>query len=111
MSEWISVKDRLPDEEARKFIQEKLDGIGYLYPCLLTYKSPNTERIHIVRFYYDVYQRWFVNHGEELCEKDRCIAWMPLPEPPEECEKSNFCSRCGQKIDGEGVQHEVDRTP
>ena len=86
---WILVQERLPDKEADKFIKEKLDGIGYLYPCLLTYRSPNTERIHVVRFYYDVYERWFVNAGEELCDKDRCIAWRPLPEPyrPERSEK------------------------
>lgn len=86
---WIPVEERLPDKEADKFIKEKLDGIGYLYPCLLTYRSPNTERIHVVRFYYDVYERWFVNAGEELCDKDRCIAWRPLPEPyrPERSEE------------------------
>ena len=86
---WIPVEERLPDKEADKFIKEKLDGIGYLYPCLLTYRSPNTERIHVVRFYYDVDERWFVNAGEELCDKDRCIAWRPLPEPyrPERSEK------------------------
>ena len=81
-NEWVSVEDRLPEDEARQFIEDNLDGIGYLYPCLLTYKSPNTERIHVVRFYYDIIKKWFVNNGEELCEKGRCIAWMPLPEPP-----------------------------
>lgn len=80
-NEWISVEDRLPEDEARQYIEGELDGIGYLYPCLLTYKSPNTERIHVVRFYYDIIQKWFVNNGEELCEKGRCIAWMPLPAP------------------------------
>lgn len=80
-NEWVSVEDRLPEDEARQYIEDVLDGIGYLYPCLLTYKSPNTERIHVVRFYYDIIQKWFVNNGEELCEKGRCIAWMPLPAP------------------------------
>lgn len=80
-NEWVSVEERLPEDEARQYIEDDLDGIGYLYPCLLTYKSPNTERIHVVRFYYDIIQRWFVNNGEELCEKSRCIAWMPLPAP------------------------------
>lgn len=79
---WVSVEERLPEDEARQYIEDDLDGIGYLYPCLLTYKSPNTERIHVVRFYYDIIQKWFVNNGEELCEKGRCIAWMPLPAPP-----------------------------
>ena len=82
-NEWVSVEERLPEDEARQYIEDNLDGIGYLYPCLLTYKSPNTERIHVVRFYYDIIQKWFVNNGEELCEKGRCIAWMPLPAPPE----------------------------
>lgn len=80
-NEWVSVEKRLPEDEARQYIEDNLDGIGYLYPCLLTYKSPNTERIHVVRFYYDIIQKWFVNNGEELCEKGRCIAWMPLPAP------------------------------
>ena len=80
-NEWVSVEERLPEDEARQYIEDVLDGIGYLYPCLLTYKSPNTERIHVVRFYYDIIQKWFVNNGEELCEKGRCIAWMPLPAP------------------------------
>lgn len=82
-NEWVSVEERLPEDEARQYIEDDLDGIGYLYPCLLTYKSPNTERIHVVRFYYDIIQKWFVNNGEELCEKGRCIAWMPLPAPPD----------------------------
>ena len=80
-NEWVSVEERLPEEEARQYIKDELDGIGYLYPCLLTYKSPNTERIHVVRFYYDIIQKWFVNNGGMLCEKGRCIAWMPLPAP------------------------------
>ena len=80
-NEWVSVEERLPEDEARQYIEDDLDGIGYLYPCLLTYKSPNTERIHVVRFYYDIIQKWFVNNVEELCEKGRCIAWMPLPAP------------------------------
>lgn len=80
-NEWVNVEERLPEDEARQYIEDDLDGIGYLYPCLLTYKSPNTERIHVVRFYYDIIQKWFVNNGEELCEKGRCIAWMPLPAP------------------------------
>jgi hypothetical protein len=80
-NEWVSVEERLPEDEARQYIEDELDGIGYLYPCLLTYKSPNTERIHVCRFYYDIIQKWFVNNGEELCEKGRCIAWMPLPAP------------------------------
>ena len=81
VGEWIPCSERLPEEEAKEFIKEHLNGIGYLYPCLLTYRSPNTEKINVVRFYYDLYQNWFVNLGEKPCEKDRCLAWQPLPEP------------------------------
>lgn len=78
---WIPVDERLPEEEAKKYVDEELNGIGYLYPCLLTYRSPITERIHVVKFYYDTYDHWFVNAREDVCEKDRCFAWRPLPEP------------------------------
>ena len=81
---WILCRERLPDEEARRYILNNLDGIGYLYPCLLTYRSPNTEKVHAVRFYYDINMQCFVNHGEKMCEKARCIAWKPLPEPYKE---------------------------
>lgn len=81
---WILCSERLPDEEARRYILNNLDGIGYLYPCLLTYRSPNTEKVHAVRFYYDIDMQCFVNHGEKMCEKARCIAWKPLPEPYKE---------------------------
>ena len=84
MDRWIHVEKRLPDDEAENFIQEEVNGVGYLYPCLLAYRSPHTERIHVVRFYYDIHEKWFVNAGEKLCEKDRCIAWQPLPELPKE---------------------------
>ena len=84
VGEWIPCSERLPDEEARQYIINNLDGIGYLYPCLLTYRSPNTEKVHVVRFYYDINMQCFVNHGEKMCEKARCIAWKPLPEPYKE---------------------------
>lgn len=84
VNEWIPCSERLPDEEARQYILNNLDGIGYLYPCLLTYRSPNTEKVHVVRFYYDIDMQCFVNHGGKMCEKARCIAWKSLPEPWEE---------------------------
>lgn len=104
-NEWVSVEERLPEDEARQYIEDDLDGIGYLYPCLLTYKSPNTERIHVVRFYYDIIQKWFVNNGEELCEKSRCIAWMPLPAPydrPRELAQADQRRIRGRTTEGAG---------
>ena len=31
-NEWVSVAKRLPEDEARQYIKDELDGIGYLYP-------------------------------------------------------------------------------
>lgn len=78
---WIPCKERLPEKEAKEYIKNELDGIGYLYPLLLTYRSPNTEKVHVVRFYWNVYDKEFVNNGEKTCDMDRCIAWKPLPGP------------------------------
>lgn len=78
---WIPCKERLPEKEAKEYIENELGGIGYLYPLLLTYRSPNTEKVHVVRFYWNVYDKEFVNNGEKTCDMDRCIAWQPLPEP------------------------------
>ncbi len=76
---WIPVEERLPDKEAREFIDEKLKGIGHLYPCLVTYKNSVTGRVYTALFYYDIRQKWFVNAGENLLH--RVSAWRPRPEP------------------------------
>lgn len=78
---WISVEERLPENEAREYIDAKYGGIGYLYPCLVTYKNPVTRRVYTASFYYDIHQKWFVNIGENLLPRNNVFAWMPLPEP------------------------------
>lgn len=81
---WIPVSDRLPSKEERKeWIDKNLDGLGYLYPCLVTrYSSVNPDRTknnpYVAKHYYDGED--FVNNGEEVCS-EYVIAWMPLPEP------------------------------
>lgn len=86
---WILVGERLPDDEAKEFIDEKYKGFGHLYPCLATYKNPATGRIYTAKFYYDICEKWFVNSGEVLLPKDNVLAWRPLPEPyrPERSEE------------------------
>lgn len=81
VGEWTPCNEKLPDDEAKQYICDVFGGKGSLYPCLLTYQSPNNERIHVVRFYYDIDEQCFVNHAGSLCEKKRCLAWQPLPEP------------------------------
>ena len=60
-----------------------LDGIGYLYPCLVTrYSSINPDRTknnpYVAKHYFDGED--FVNCGEEVCS-EYILAWMPLPQP------------------------------
>lgn len=82
--EWIPCSERLPSEEERKeWIDNNLDGIGYLYPCLVTrYSSINPDRTknnpYVAKHYFDGED--FVNGGEEVCS-EYILAWMPLPEP------------------------------
>lgn len=58
MTEWISVKDRLPDEEVNVLIFN-----GYIKKtCLL-----NGE--------------WLLN---SKLQQEKTTHWMPLPEPPKE---------------------------
>jgi len=81
---WIPVNERLPSEEERKeWIDKNLDGIGHLYPCLVTrYSSINPDRTknnpYVAKHYFDGED--FVNCGEEVCS-EYVLAWMPLPEP------------------------------
>ena len=83
-NKWIPVSERLPSKEERKeWINKHLDGIGYLYPCLVTrYSSINPDRKknnpYVAKHYYDGED--FVNNGEEVCS-EYVVAWMPLPEP------------------------------
>lgn len=65
MSEWISVKDRLPDEfgEYLGLVDE------------FEFRGPE-----IVQFDEDGFQRWYNYEWN----KSHVTHWMPLPEPPEE---------------------------
>ena len=82
--QWIPCSERLPSKEERKeWIDNNLDGIGYLYPCLVTrYSSINPDRTennpYVAKHYFDGDD--FLNAGEEVCS-EYVIAWMPLPKP------------------------------
>ena len=75
MSEWISVKDRLPEEapvlvrHIGQFFGEPdpLTDIGY-YDKPSDYENPDDG------------QGWLFWRGEQ---KINATHWMPLPEPPE----------------------------
>lgn len=63
MSEWISVKERLPERRRRVL-------------CWLSY--PDIEEIIVENQYY--------GNGMWTVESEAVTHWMPLPEPPEEGE-------------------------
>ena len=69
--QWISVKDRLPDELVGK------DGIGYLFSNdVLTFDDGD---YNIASYHYDI-NKW-VDNAEGFYLKP--THWMPLPKIPQ----------------------------
>lgn len=70
MSEWISVKDRLPEDDREVLAYYGFDnGDGYCgirFPGVLTYLAFDTQP-----------------HWQHESSGLRVTHWMPLPEPPE----------------------------
>lgn len=104
-SEWISVKDRLPENEKDVLIAYKRKGFrGDVYSCVgmafHTDGQTNTEdsiyvwKTDCIDMDYDedadayiIPEGWWetVDFGEEFSAVDMSVThWMPLPEPPEE---------------------------
>ena len=75
MSEWISVKDRLPEGEEDVLVcltsKELVVGAFVETPI-------SDDRL------------WMLSHGEDFYAFSSCgvTHWMPLPEPPEEVQCS-----------------------
>ncbi len=74
MSEWISVKDRLPDESGR-------------------YLVANFEHDYVAVLHFSMRHGMFNSFDEfsPMAASDRAIPithWMPLPEPPEKVQCS-----------------------
>jgi hypothetical protein len=79
MAEWISVKDRLPEETKK----------GYS-DCVLVLGKALGEFYHGIGYY--VFDKFWPPHWncsgnwDEECDSLDITHWMPLPEPPKECE-------------------------
>jgi len=76
MTEWISMKDRLPEEDKQ----------------VLTY-AIQSKNIHDDGFPYQtgvyIRGRWLTDHFCESSFIENVTHWMPLPEPPKELKDEN----------------------
>lgn len=61
VNEWISVNDRLPEDENEYLVFTNSEILGFAY--------------------FDVLEGWLISWVEGF-EKDDITHWMPLPEPP-----------------------------
>ena len=76
MSEWISVKDRLPDKTGRYLAVKKRIAPDYL--------GGNRTDIVILRFFVDKGFRMPTHIPDWINEEinEEVTHWMPLPDPP-----------------------------
>lgn len=77
-SKWISVEDRLPEEEFEEFT-EQMDWD--VYPCLCTVKNHVSGIRYVAKLFYDGSN--FVD-DEFVRYTSSVTHWMPLPKPAKE---------------------------
>lgn len=76
MSEWISVKDGLPDADGIYLVcDRRLNGVPWVHTAGFKKTSSSWCESHGM-YYDDRYGRYR--------EQDKFTHWMPLPEPPKE---------------------------
>jgi hypothetical protein len=75
MSEWISVKDRLPFDKFQEVICVISDG-DIPYSTSLTWREHNGESSPCGFYYYQ--------HSKYILMDEWVTHWMPLPEPPKQ---------------------------
>lgn len=78
MSEWISVKDRLPDIGERVLVCAVSKNSGAPLTIITEMSDTNwlDNRLKIELYWMPPFQYFLSNY--------EIIHWMPLPEPPEE---------------------------
>lgn len=79
MSEWISVKDRLPGRYETVLIAiSTVNGYG------------DPAKLVTIGGYDHSEKRWeqYTSTDRQLCQGETVTHWMPLPEPPEEEQKN-----------------------
>ena len=79
MSDWISVKDRLPQKDDYRYIW----AVSRHFIAVLVY----SDREISLGMYLSVSNKWVDNNGDVI---DFVTHWMPLPEPPVEKTKEEL---------------------
>ena len=75
-AEWISVSEKLPNEDARYLVQ-----MSYGIMQVLNWAN-NLEEVDDFDFYNKKHGGWYELDSEwGYCERNEVIAWMPLPTP------------------------------
>ena len=81
MNEWISVKDRLPDENGKYLCYHRHNCYGYMDVCSF---ATNLKRVDAYDFYGKNRCGWYAYDSEYgYYECSYITHWMPLPEEPE----------------------------
>lgn len=65
---WISVKDKLPEEDQTVVFVEKNGS----FPCLGIYNT------------YNGIGEWYIPAYDDAASSEFVTHWMPLPEPPKQ---------------------------
>ena len=73
MSEWISVKDRLPEVGQRVLIYNSLEYVSIVMADYYNTTRPFFDHITLDDIHLSIYP-----------DEDKQLYWMPLPKPPEE---------------------------
>ena len=80
MSEWISVKDKVP------FVSQDLPHLEKTVECLCIYKYHDKYCYDVAHYYdYGDHRKGWQSTDWHL-ETETPIYWMPIPEPPKDCE-------------------------
>lgn len=87
MSEWISVKDRLPDEDGKYLVTVTYVGTGLDDIVEILYFFKDLTRVKKYGYLSDPGCHragwcWYDEECEQFDEEDSVTYWMPLPLPP-----------------------------
>ena len=87
MSEWISVKDKLPAYDKEVFVYRKLcnkPGCVVYHGINITTAKYLEKALDLVKYYHSIKNNSFDCALNDRWSQDNIIAWMPIPELPQD---------------------------